>query len=112
MLGALKMKQILIKEELINKTIKTTGYSDNMFVVFFTDETYSIFRGCGWDSTDVELMDNEYSLNPTRYNLLELKEIGIISKDEYIKLANKFDVKQKRKNKKRERIKRIFKLKI
>lgn len=79
------MKQILQDECLIGKTIKSTGYADNTYALFFEDETFAIFRGCGWDEKDVELMSDKFNLTPGQYNCDELLEIGIIDQEEHDK---------------------------
>lgn len=99
-----KMKQILIKEDLIGKTIKRTGYTDNTFAVFFDDNTFAIFRGCGWDERDVELMVENYNLEPDRFNCYDLKELGIITQEEYQKVWVDYKANQKIKEEKEEKI--------
>jgi len=58
------MKQILEEDKLVGKTIKVIGHADNAFALFFTDETFAVFRG--WDDGSVELMDEIYSSGPTK----------------------------------------------
>lgn len=87
------MKQIKNMEEIAGKTIARTAYSDNNLFFFFTDNTFTIARGCGWEEKDVEISDDDYDLNPNDYNLYELFEIGILTEKEYDNLR---EVKVKR----------------
>lgn len=80
------MKQIIEESELVGKTIEKQGYADNTFALFFNDNTFSIFRGCGYESNDVELMEESYSLEPNIYNCYDLKELGVISEESYNKM--------------------------
>lgn len=77
------MKQIFEEKDLINKMIVKTGYANNAFALFFSDNTYAIFRGCGYEENDVELVDNIYSLDPTTSNAYELRDMGVITQKEY-----------------------------
>ena len=77
------MKQIKNMEEIAGKTIDRTAYSDNNLFFFFTDGTFTIARGCGWEERDVEISDDEYDLEPNNHNLYELFEIGILNEKQY-----------------------------
>jgi len=74
-------------EELLGKKIKRTDYIDNHFFLFFTDDTFCVFKGCG--IRDVELMDKDFKIKPTENNYKELHGLGFIT--DLVK--NKFEVK-------------------
>jgi len=89
------MKQIIESEELIGKQIKKTDYIDNHFFLFFTDKTFCVFKGCGSDERDVELMCEDFSIEPNDYNYKELYNLGFITDFEKTKYEVKL-LKQKR----------------
>ena len=103
------MKQIIKDKNLLGKTVKRTGYTDNAFILFFTDNTFAVFRGCGYDEWDVELRDEPYSLKPTVSNALDLCGLGIITKEEYDKIHrdNKASIKLYEKQKELEEYERL-----
>ena len=103
------MKQIIEQKDLIGKTIQKTGYADNTFALFFDNEEYAIFRGCGWDSKDVELMEDEYSLDPTYMNCYELEELGVITVEEKCKIYEdrELEVKKIKEAKEKEEFNRL-----
>jgi len=100
------MKQIIEEKALIGKTILNTGYSDNTFMLYLSDDSFAIFRGCGWDSNDVELMDEKFPLNPTVSNAYELHDLGVITKEEVENVYS--DYKEKIRKKKEEREKEEY----
>jgi len=84
------MKQITEAEQLLNKTIERTAYIDNAFCLFFTDKTFCIFQGCGWDEKDVELLDEKFDIIPNGYNTMDLLNLGFITKDEADAVTKKY----------------------
>ena len=48
------MEQIRNQDLVKGKIIERTDYLDNQFFIFFTDNTFCIISGCGWDENDVE----------------------------------------------------------
>ena len=88
------MKQLLKDKQLIGKTIQRTGYADGHYALFFDDDTYAVWRGCGWEGNDVELMDESYSLVPTISNAYELRDMGVISQDEYNEIHINYEANQ------------------
>lgn len=84
------MEQIKKSNELIDKQIKRTAYTDNHFFLFFTDDTFCVFRGCGWDERDVELMDEDFYTEPSSYNYKELHELGFITFEQKAEYATLF----------------------
>lgn len=76
-----KFKQITSVKELIGKTIERTGYSDNEFFLFFTDKTFCIFKGCGYDENDVQLSEDLFNTEPNRFNVHKLLDLGFLDKD-------------------------------
>ena len=76
------MKQILKEDDIVGKTIESNGYGDNAFCLKFTDKTFCIIKGSGWEENDVELSDNLINQTPDSYNADDLAEMGIISKVE------------------------------
>ncbi len=97
------MKQIIEEKDLIGKTILKTGYSYNRFMLYLSDECFAIFRGCGWDSKDVELMDEKFPLTPTVSNCYELQELGVITKQEMDKVYSDYKSKQQKAKEEKER---------
>jgi len=59
------MKQLLREEDIIGRTIKSTGYSDNVFCLIFTDDTFCIVRG---DGEDVYISDDKIDLTLFSWN--------------------------------------------
>ncbi len=98
------MKQIKEENELVGKTIDKQGYADNTFALFFNDNTFAIFRGCGWDERDVELMGEDYNLEPNTSNCYDLKDIGVINEAECKKVWDDYNAKEKIKNEEKERL--------
>lgn len=93
------MKRIISEEELVGKTITRTAYTDNKFFLFFSDNSYCIFRGHGWDENNVELSEEPFDTVPNGYNLHDLRVTGFISEDTYLQLIEerkKQDLEQKR----------------
>lgn len=97
------MKQLLKDEELIGKIIIRTGYTDTLYVLFFDDKTYAVFQGCGWQSHDIELMDETYSLEPTISNARELHDMGIITDEKRNEIQNQYHADLKIKEDEQER---------
>jgi hypothetical protein len=77
------MIQIIEPGDLIGKIIERTGYVENKFFVFFADQTFCIFSGCGYGDNDVELNDDTYNLTPSDYNHKELFELGLITEAQF-----------------------------
>lgn len=73
------MEQLKKSGDLIYRKIERTNYTDNHFFLFFTDDTFCVFRGCGWGERDVELMDEDFYTEPNSYNYKELHELGFIT---------------------------------
>lgn len=96
------MEQIKSMTEMEGKTIKRTAYTDNHLFFFFTDDTYAIAKGCGWEERDVEISDETYNLEPNDYNLYELKKIGILDEQQYQKLQGEKEKRSKEVKQKRE----------
>lgn len=96
------MKQILKEEEIVGKTIKSNGYGDNAFCLIFTDETFCIIKGSGWDENDVEFSDEEINLKPTLWNGSYLVDMGLISKEEAKEAEEKENEINLKKQKERE----------
>lgn len=84
------------------KTIKRTAYTDNNLFFFFTDNTFAIAKGCGWDERDVEITDEEFNLVPNDYNIDDLKEIGVLDAEQWQKLKSEKENKMREYNKKQE----------
>ena len=97
-----RMKQILKEEEIVGKTIKSNGYGDNAFCLIFTDGTFCIIKGSGWDENDVEFSDEEISLAPTLRNVSYLSGMGLITKEEAKEVKEKEMVENIKKQKERE----------
>lgn len=92
------MKQIYNTNGLPTKIIERVGESDNKLVLFFTDKSFIILQGVYYGDIDIKVMDNSFSLIPTKSNLFELSEIGVISTEEFHKLNKQYtndDIKQK-----------------
>lgn len=96
------MEQIKDRTEMEGKTIKRTAYTDNRLFFFFTDDTFAIAKGCGWEEMDVEISDNTYNLEPSDYNLYQLKEIGILDEQQYQKLQGEKEKRSREAEQKRE----------
>ena len=106
-----KMKQIKQESELVGKIIEKQGSANNTFALFFKDNTFAIFRGCGsYDrgcglyETDVELMDEDYNLEPNTSNFFDLKDLGTINETEFQKLWHDYNEKEKIKTEEKERL--------
>jgi hypothetical protein len=104
------MEQITESEELLGKQIKKTDYIDNHFFLFFTDETFCVFKGCGWDERDVELMDEDFGIEPNDYNYKELHGLGFITDAEKTKYEVEL-LKRKRAKEVQEEVETLKKLK-
>ena len=107
------LTQIKEQDELTGKTIQRVAYTDNRLFFFFTDNTFCISRGCGWESRDVEIMDETYDTKPNDWNLDELKEVGILDEQTFNRLKferqNRRDAIQKQKDlEKLEELKRKY----
>ena len=99
------MEQIKKDQDLVGRTIEKQGYADNTFALFFNDNTFAIFRGCGWEETDdVELMGEDYNLEPNLSNCCDLKDLGVIDETEYEKVWDDYNAKKKIKNEEKERL--------
>ena len=96
------MKQILKEKEIVGKTIKSTGYGDNAFCLIFTDKTFCIIKGSGWDENDVEFSDEEINLTPTLWSGSYLFGMGLITKEEEKEAEEKEELENLKKQKKRE----------
>ena len=88
------LTQIKEQDELTGKTIQRVAYTDNHLFFFFTDNTFCISRGCGWESRDVEIMYETYDTKPSDWNLEELKEVGILDEQTFNRL--KFERQNRR----------------
>jgi hypothetical protein len=101
------MTQILESYRLIDKTIKRTAYIDNHFFLFFTDDTFCVFKGTCWEEGDVELMNEKYDITLNPYNVEELFVLGIITSEE----AKNFKYKLQEKRTEEARLNEIKQLK-
>jgi len=90
------MKQILKEEEIVGKTIKSAKYGDNAFCLIFTDESFCIIQGSGYDENDVELSDDEIYLIPTDYNISNLLGMRLITPEEAEIAKQKIEDKKKK----------------
>lgn len=88
------MKQITKEEDLVGKTIVRTAYGSNIFLLEFKDREFCIFKGCGWDENDVELMDEAYNTEPSDWNYKELFELGIITQELAAKFSKQIEAKR------------------
>lgn len=79
------MEQIKNSDLLKGKTIERADYLDNKFFLFFTDNTFCIISGCGWEGHDVELNDDDFEVEPNIYNYDDLKSIGLIDEATFFK---------------------------
>jgi len=77
------MKQIKSEEELKGKTVERCRYSDNAYAIFFTDNTFIVFSGIGWEDNDVDINTDSFDLTPNVFNINRLSEWGVITTDEY-----------------------------
>jgi hypothetical protein len=103
------MKQIKEEGELIGKTIQRVGKDDNFFGLFFDNGDYAMFRQELWGDS-VTLSRDDYNLEPTAYNMWDLRDMGVLSKEEYQRLSEQQRIKDARIEKKRE-LKQLQKLK-
>lgn len=74
------------------------------FVLFFSDDTFAIFSGCGWEERDVELMEEDYSLDPNRHNTYSLLELGVIDELTHEEMLRSCRAEQKIIDEERERL--------
>jgi hypothetical protein len=88
------MKQILEENGIIGKTIKATSYGDNEFCITFTDETFCIVKGTGYEDNDVEFSNEKINLEPNLYNARDLFKMGFISEDEAEKAESEGRIKE------------------
>jgi hypothetical protein len=95
------LTQIFKQKELSGKTIERVEYIDNHLFFFFTDSTFTVARGCGWEERDIEIMYEKYNIEPNDWNIEELNELGILSDDDFNRLKferqNRRDEAQKEK---------------
>ncbi len=96
------MKQLTKTNELIGKTIKRNAYLENKLFFFFTDDTFCIVKGCGWEEWDVELSSDEFNTEPSDYYLDDLKEIGLLEEEKYLQLKAELNKREKESEKKHE----------
>ena len=105
------MEQILKEDDIIGKTIKSNGYGDNAFCLVFTDNTYCIIKGSGYDENDVEFSDEGISLKPTLWNAEYLVAMGLVSNDEAEEAKRNEELENEQKEKEKE-YKQYLKLKM
>lgn len=79
------MEQLKDSNLLEGKTIGRTDYLDNKFFLFFTDKTFCIISGCGWEERDVELNYDDFNVEPNTRNYNDLKSIGLIDEATFFK---------------------------
>lgn len=77
------MKQITTYDKLIGKTIDRHSYDDNQFFLFFTDNTFCIFKGTYFGECSVDLEEDIYNTEPQLWNYKDLFKLGFISEDEF-----------------------------
>lgn len=94
-------KQLFKEKDLIGKTIQRMEYNENHLFFFFTDNTFCVARGCGWEERDVELMYEKYNIEPNDWNLEDLHEIGVIDEPTFNRL--RFERQNRRDAAERER---------
>ena len=79
------MEQIKNSDILEGKIIERTDYLNNKFFLFFTDNTFCIISGCGWEEHDVEINDDDFEVEPNTRNYDDLKSIGLIDEVTFFK---------------------------
>jgi hypothetical protein len=79
------MEQIKNSDLLEGKIIERTDYLNNKFFLFFTDNTFCIISGCGWEEHDVEINDDDFEVEPNTRNYDDLKSIGLIDEVTFFK---------------------------
>ena len=104
------MKQILKEEEIVGKTIKSNGYGDNAFCLIFTDDTFCVINGSGYDENDVEFCNDEITTTPTLWNGDDLVNMGLCSIEE-AETAKENERKENLKNKEQKEYNEYVKLK-
>jgi hypothetical protein len=85
------MRQITEETEIVGKEILRIANNDNYCFLIFTDKTFAVIKGAGWDcneeDVDVEFDTDTIELNPqkcTNSELANLLEMGIITHGEYL----------------------------
>jgi hypothetical protein len=96
------MEQIRNSDLIEGKTIQRTDYLDNKFFLFFTDNTFCIISGCGWDERDVEFNEDKFEVEPNTSNYDDLKSIGIIDEATFFKFKDIKEQKNKEYRKQQE----------
>jgi hypothetical protein len=96
------MEQIKKLEELKGKTIERAAKCGEIGL-FFTDETFAIFRQTNLDSDRVEISDEHFSLIPSTDNAYELEDLGVISNEELKDFWNDYREKEAEKKDEKER---------
>jgi len=90
------MIQILKENEIVGKTIKSIGYGDNAFCIIYTDDTFCIISGTGWDNNEVEFSEEKIVLEPYNWNAANLAMMGLISRSEADDVIAKHKLKQEK----------------
>ena len=103
------MEQIKNSDLLEGKTIERTDYLDNKLFLFFTDNTFCIISGCGWEDHDVELNDDDFDVEPNTSNYNDLKIIGLIDEATFFKFK-KLKEQENKEWKKQQDIKQLNEL--
>lgn len=89
------MGQIFDQKDLIGKTITLAGISGATFCLRFSDGSYAIFRATNYDgTTEFDIEEGSYSIEPNDLNLLELRDFGVINGEEYNRLGNERRLRQ------------------
>ena len=71
---------------------------------------FCVFKGCGWDERDVELMDEDFGIDPNDYNYKELHGLGFITDSEKTKYEVEL-LKRKRAKEVQDEVETLKKLK-
>ena len=93
------MKQILKREELIGKTIKSSGYGDDVLCVVFTDSSFCIVE-LGYSGP--EMSGEEISLMPSGWSSSYLIDMGLISQGDWDKAIRNLEEEENKLKKAKE----------
>lgn len=95
--------QITDQYELVGKTIERITDEDEKMFLFFTDNTFAVLKRGGYEISYIEIMSEPYNIEPNDYNLYELKNIGIISEEEYESLSSERRIREVKAKEQKER---------
>jgi hypothetical protein len=98
-----QFKQLVHEDDLKGKVIKDVIFTDSNCVMHFYNNEFCILKNTGYELNYIEIQDDIFRLEITRYNVWELKNYGFISENEYKEHSKTFQAQELAEKEQRER---------